>query len=142
MLTQEQRQYIFDTGVGGIIEQGGPSVDKNNIDCRYRGEGGRKCVIGHLIADEHYNESFEGAGMLTGTNETWEVLRGVAATTGFAFDDLVEESDLFLGDLQLLHDNDASILKMVFEPDKFVDRARKFAKNWNLNSDILESASK
>ena len=45
--------------VAAVILQGGQSVDRFGT-CQYRGIGGRKCVVGHMIADEHYHASIEG----------------------------------------------------------------------------------
>lgn len=51
-------QETFDFVMAKLHEQGGPSVisvrdaeDDGNL-CRYRGENGRKCAVGHLISDE------------------------------------------------------------------------------------------
>lgn len=46
-MTPEQ---IFYTALDGVLAQGGPSR-KANSGCRYRGPGGRKCPVGHLIDD-------------------------------------------------------------------------------------------
>lgn len=60
------KQEIFDKVAAGIIAQGGPSLKirparlGEPIECRYRGENGRKCAAGHLIPDADYRVSFEG----------------------------------------------------------------------------------
>lgn len=53
------KQAAFDNLVQAIIDQGGPSVS-NKGACRYRGLGGRKCAVGHLIPDHIYRKSMEG----------------------------------------------------------------------------------
>ncbi len=42
-----------------VILQGSRSVDKHG-ECVYRGTEGRKCAVGHMIADEHYYADLEG----------------------------------------------------------------------------------
>ena len=42
-----------------LLLQGVKSVDIFG-NCRYRGDNGTKCFVGHLIADEHYTEDLEG----------------------------------------------------------------------------------
>ena len=33
------------------------------LRCAYRGDGGSKCAVGHILPDEVYNEVFEGEGV-------------------------------------------------------------------------------
>ena len=52
-------QAVFDRAVAGLAAQKfQPSV--NGSGCSYRGEGGRKCAVGHLIDDDEYLPSMEG----------------------------------------------------------------------------------
>ena len=44
-------QEMFNESYIGVVTQGGPSVSDEGL-CRYRGEGGTKCGVGHLIDDE------------------------------------------------------------------------------------------
>ena len=44
--------------VAAVILQGTRSVDCAG-NCRYRGPNGLKCVVGHMIADDVYDESLE-----------------------------------------------------------------------------------
>ena len=53
------KQAAFDNLVQAIIDQGGPSIS-NKGACRYRGLGGRKCAVGHLIPDHIYRKGMEG----------------------------------------------------------------------------------
>lgn len=59
MTDYKSAQEIFDTIVSGLFEQGGPALGDNGI-CKYRTEIGRKCAAGLLIAEEAYQEDFEG----------------------------------------------------------------------------------
>lgn len=52
------KQEIFNKVYEALLEQGKSST-KNGI-CKYRGQGGSKCAIGHLIPDELYNPNIEG----------------------------------------------------------------------------------
>ena len=48
-------QEVFDTAVGGVVGQGGPSWDGVR-NCLYRGPNGRKCAAGWLISDDQVIE--------------------------------------------------------------------------------------
>lgn len=64
MLSIEDRQAILESTTMAIVTQGGPSVeptpDSYGLTCVYRSPSGRKCAIGHLIADEFYEPCLEG----------------------------------------------------------------------------------
>lgn len=51
------KQEIFDTVYEALMKQGKASI-RNGI-CQYRGPGGTKCAIGHLIPDDLYDPSIE-----------------------------------------------------------------------------------
>ena len=57
-------QQMFDTVLTNLTTQGVASMGRTNpdsaISCQYRGEEGRKCAAGWLIADEHYTRELEG----------------------------------------------------------------------------------
>lgn len=60
-------QQVFEYVVGKVLEQGKPSVhpDRPSV-CVYRGEGGLKCAVGHLIDDDElarWLDCHEGAVM-------------------------------------------------------------------------------
>jgi hypothetical protein len=59
------KQELFEIAVRGVYAQGRQSISKTG-QCRYRGPGGTKCAVGHLIDDETALR-FEGSGahMLT-----------------------------------------------------------------------------
>ena len=48
---------IIQEAYDAVIRQGGPSMDSTG--CCYRGEGGRKCIIGHMIPDKYYHGDME-----------------------------------------------------------------------------------
>ena len=63
-------QEVFDTVVAALVKQGRKSLAENgdpsiSKDCRYRGDDGLKCAIGHLIPDDEYAEWMEGMGTTT-----------------------------------------------------------------------------
>lgn len=77
-------QDDFDKAVGGVIAQGGFARDENG-KCFYRGEGGLKCAVGHLIPDSAYKPEMEGksarvalemAGMACEVPEVYVRLQG------------------------------------------------------------------
>lgn len=53
-------QAIFDVGVLGVLDQGGRSVAvSDGRACLYRGDGGRRCILGHSIPDAKYHFRLE-----------------------------------------------------------------------------------
>jgi len=40
-----------------------PENDEDKPTCKYRGQNDTKCVVGHMIADEHYHEDLEGSSV-------------------------------------------------------------------------------
>ncbi len=51
-------QEIFDIVWVGLKSQGFKQSMVKGL-CYYRGEGGKKCAMGHLISDEEYSSSME-----------------------------------------------------------------------------------
>lgn len=47
------KQEVFDKVVRGLASQGYQTSMRGGT-CKYRGEGGRKCALGHLIPDALY----------------------------------------------------------------------------------------
>lgn len=80
-----------------VILQGSRSVDKWG-DCKYRGEGGRKCVVGHMIADECYHPDLEVA-----VAHNRAVSAAVSASLGVGVLSLRQTNDLTF--LQHWHDD-------------------------------------
>lgn len=112
-------QEIFDTACAALIKQGRLSVSETGV-CQYRGLDGAKCAVGHLIPDEEYNSMMDAPG-----GNCW-TRRQVALK--------LDVHDDFLFDLQRCHDQ-------ARDPDNFVghfkSNARRLAKNYNLNPEIL-----
>lgn len=91
-------QFINDVkqAINKLMKQGSPAVDFN-LDCLYRTGEGNKCLVGHMIKDEHYHRDLEEHDVTAG-----EVLRAVENSLGYPIK--AEELDLIL-DLQKAHDN-------------------------------------
>jgi hypothetical protein len=56
-LHEHSAQEVFDFVCLKVLEQGKPSM--RGTGCAYRGEGGLKCAVGHLIRDEDYRKEFD-----------------------------------------------------------------------------------
>ena len=57
------RQQVFDKVYRHLLKQGEKAMDEQGEECVYRADNGCMCAIGCLILDEHYDPSFEGAGI-------------------------------------------------------------------------------
>ena len=90
-MKEPTRQDIFNTAYAGLKAQGFKQSLDGRGYCRYRGEDGCKCAVGHLIPDERYNSSFEGSGV------TYTPISSAAG---------VEDIDdiNFLREMQIAHD--------------------------------------
>lgn len=117
-----KKQEIFDTAVAALIKQGEPSYDDG---CYYRGPGGAKCAIGHLIPDEKYSEGLEGL-----TADRFEVRKAAGIRflqAGFA------------GELQSAHDIPAELgLTDAEWLEDFKKRARAVAEKHHLSTTVLD----
>jgi hypothetical protein len=144
-------QTLFDQAVAGLASQGwlrsaviqrwdnreiipaeeaaaDPSIDVNTL-CRYRDpDGVRRCAIGWVIPDEHYDTRFDGyddddeyvdEGGLTAT----AVNRAIHETSGaWLFD---PELNAFTMSLQEAHDEGAT-------PEDMKEKLRAVAKQYSL----------
>jgi len=90
------RQAVLEATTMAIVTQGGPSFGPGTR-CVYHSADGRKCAIGHLIADEFYDETLEGEPVIDGTIAEI-VSRSLGVEIGM--DDI-----WFLDELQRTHDN-------------------------------------
>lgn len=54
---------VFNHVMRGFAAQGWRRSLSKTGACRYRGEGGCKCAIGHLIPDSRYSPDIEGNGI-------------------------------------------------------------------------------
>ena len=92
-------QDIFDEAAAHLMGMDGPSLAQDGDTCVYRGEfNGQKCAVGVFIADEHYDDDFEGTGISGGQ----AVADAVAKSWGQ--DDLTVAQIGLLADLQSAHD--------------------------------------
>lgn len=65
METNFDKQEAFNKAYLGLKAQGfqksrPPGTPETHGGCAYRGEGGMKCALGHLITDQEYRLSLEG----------------------------------------------------------------------------------
>src|SRR5687768_3022247 len=124
MLTQEQKQELFNKSYGGLKAQNFQfSIGRTPQEgdrCAYRSPDGKKCAIGHLIVDEYYNPIIEGHSIPTPTVRTI-VEKSQNIVIGGV--DLV-----FLNTLQQCHD-DAFRFK---EINHMESNLMKFAERFNL----------
>ena len=95
-------QEIFDHVTPLLFAQGQRSMyhDVNGEPtCAYRGEGGLRCAIGHIIPDELYNPNIEGSSAIS------EELKGVLGKIIMTpFLNIHAGLGRFLADLQDVHD--------------------------------------
>lgn len=104
------KQHVFNTAAKALLDQKVPSVkivgerpDTTSTSCLYRGEGGAKCAIGHLIPDALYNPAFEGSAVpMDGEsgNPREKALLDALFKIGYTKDDYG-----FLAELQNCHDS-------------------------------------
>lgn len=110
-----ERQEAFEKAVRGLAGQGWErSVTTQEgpyTQCCYRGDGGRKCAIGHLIPDEDYSPRMEGGAI------TWPQ---VLETCGLSSADRG-----FAVDMQIAHDRAES-------PEGMLRNYREFAEQYDL----------
>jgi len=104
-----KQQEIFDKAAVHLMGMEGPSLDQDSDACVYRGKdddcefNGQMCAVGLFIADEHYDDDFEGQGISGGQ----DVADAVAASWGQ--DDLTVEQIRLLADLQMAHDDTSRV---------------------------------
>tara|TARA_Y100000748_G_C15330224_1_gene423793 strand:+ start:294 stop:731 length:438 start_codon:yes stop_codon:yes gene_type:complete len=108
-------QEIFDKAVAHFAQMEKPSMstpkqygEYGGSDCAYRGHEDNKCIVGAFIDDEHYDEGFEGKGVLEYATinrscGVQPVLRAVARSMGVKT--LNDEQGQLLYKLQLIHDD-------------------------------------
>lgn len=93
-----------------LIAQNAKSLSESGL-CRYRGENGRCCAVGHLIPDENYNEHMEG--------QLVEVLINMYNV------EIDKEKMSLLTKLQDLHD--------IFEPSKWLEKLEEIASEYGFD---------
>lgn len=99
------RQEVFNTVYTKLREQGKRSIvlEGTRQRCMYRGEGGTRCAIGHLIPDELYSEELEGqtVGQICSDPEKANIVE----VLNKVFGEITELDIHFLNALQFAHDN-------------------------------------
>lgn len=119
-------QEIFDKAVLGVVAQGKQSTSRDNMWCRYRGEKGLKCAVGHLIDDEYYNTNLENEDA---TNH--DVIIAVSNSIGRP---LTKGERRLLDALQHAHDGSADNEEFIYE---FKERIYEVALAFNLNTKVF-----
>jgi hypothetical protein len=94
------KQQVFDKVVSHLFIQGSQSMRSRfaggkPIQCAYRGEEGKSCAVGCLIADEFYSPALEGARA-----DSMSVIQAVVKS-GYSTDEIPVR---MLLDLQFAHD--------------------------------------
>lgn len=140
---KKKRQELFDRAVGGVIRQGGPSVDPITGSCSYLGADGRRCAAGHLMDDDQIERVIE-----MGYNG-----RPISTVAG-ALEDLAEELGeevTFAAFLQDCHDNAYSDtlpdkLDPTYVPRPFMEsfrgQALRLARANDLDTKVLEGGDR
>lgn len=104
-------QELFDTMVTHLRAQGVKAsyqADDGTTMCLYRAEGGRKCAVGCLIADEHYEEFMENT-----TPNATPVMNALESSLGYKLTDHELE---FLEEMQTVHDaHDVNAWELCFD---------------------------
>lgn len=110
-------QQVVDKVAPLMRRQGKVSI--NGEGCAYRGDGGIRCFVGHLIDDEHYDDKLEGYP------SSYQPVREALTSSGVATDLTAPECrGGHLDALQrLLHDNIRYTSNFV---EEFDDRLAKF----------------
>lgn len=118
-------QELFDRAVGGVIEQGGPSLGAEMkgcvAECLYRGENGACCAVGWLIPEDLYKPTFEGSRL----------------------DELLVDLPFkkvqvrLIGRLQYAHDDVGSTLGLDYL-DSFKEKCIGIAEEFNLNTNVIK----
>jgi hypothetical protein len=113
-------QEAFDVMARHLLTQRAKSED--DILCRYRGPGGRKCAVGALILDEEYSPAMEG---VSAADLSAADLRGQYKCTA-----LKGLSISMLTNAQIIHDH--------YEPGKWAIELRKLALEYNLSDAVVD----
>lgn len=97
--------------VQGVVDQGGASISQE-YGCAYRGEEGRKCIVGQLIDDEYYVPEMEEIDIYES-----RVQKAVGKSLGCFLD---EEDITLLDALQFQHDSPSFSSVEAFQEDCFL----------------------
>lgn len=67
------QQQIIEFIADKLIRQNERSVSYMRGGCRYRGDNGTKCAIGHLLTDEEYRRDMEGTTIKSSHFRQYEI---------------------------------------------------------------------
>jgi hypothetical protein len=113
-------QQIFDIVATHLLKQKARSQNHSRTACLYRGQEGRKCAVGVLIADEHFEPDFNQCGVYNS-----KVVNSLQKS-GISTD--IDTMDL-LGDLQWIHDS--------HPVDGWKSRLQSYAAEKKFNTDAI-----
>ena len=85
------------SAIRATVKQGQQSVSSDGGECAYRGCGGLRCTIGHMINDNHYTEDLES----TSIDNPFVVM---AIINSLGIDSLSKKKKELLDRLQGVHD--------------------------------------
>lgn len=117
------RQRLFNDAYLGLKNQGfvqSGGQGEYGFECRYRGDNGCKCAIGHCIPDDKYNIAIEGVS--ADLDPVFAVLEEIY---GKSNDDYDDNDNIFLLRLQWCHDT-------ISDPERMKENLIEFANNHNL----------
>lgn len=122
------RQEVFDTVVGGVLKQGGPSIDSTTRVCRYLHHGtGRRCAAGQLLTPE---EAARADALWADSSWSQVVYSGIAPERLLPHNSMITK-------LQLAHDTAAKPESGCVADDAtflrdFTQRVKKMAARYKL----------
>ena len=116
-------QEVFDKVATHLLKQGSRSRSKSEgqVGCAYRGDDGKMCAVGCLIAGEHYKPSLEGRTALD------ELVQAALKDSGI---NVTQDMQLMLEDLQSCHDSTP--------PTMWPRALRRIAGHYKLNTEVLK----
>jgi hypothetical protein len=128
MLSQDQKQELFDKAVSGVLKQGGFSKDSGR--CVYLAHGGFRCGIGHCVPMEVLVKSAanntDSIGAIIGSINP--IATYFEETYGITSDQTNDVA--FLTSLQSVHDGYQDL-------PTFQWAAKHFAELYKLNFDVI-----
>ena len=120
-------QEIFDKVTTHLLTQGKKSKVEDSKVCLYRGSNGTMCAVGCLIKDEFYHEGLEE------NLSTAKIIHEALQKSGI---EVTEKVNIFLRDLQKLHDGSPSITSKneyrTFLPTQWTEGLQYIATNYGL----------
>ena len=123
----------YQQAIQAIIKQGEPSSSDGQCYYRVSKEGKElKCVVGHLIKDEHYNKELEGKSVTASS-----VLLALEESLGVTLDS--KEDIGYLTRIQSAHDTSSAFDDFA---SSFIARIQRLMDEGHLPSDSLEEPPK